>query len=49
MAQLKVDSTAEVSAVPGDFPTLLAKLQPVDTLLTGPSRQPLRVLGSHLA
>ncbi|XP_075556585.1 uncharacterized protein LOC142588643 [Dermacentor variabilis] len=45
----KVDSGAEVSAVPSDFPTLPAKLDQVDTLLTGPGGQPLRVLGSYVA
>nr|XP_050038398.1 uncharacterized protein K02A2.6-like [Dermacentor andersoni] len=48
-AQFKVDSGAEVSAVPSDFPTLPAKLDQVDTLLTGPGGQPLRVLGSYVA
>ncbi|XP_070385024.1 uncharacterized protein [Dermacentor albipictus] len=48
-AQFKVDSGAEVSAVPSDFPTLPAKLDQVDTLLTGPVGQPLRVLGSYVA
>ncbi|XP_037529171.1 uncharacterized protein LOC119406504 [Rhipicephalus sanguineus] len=47
-AQFKVDSGAEVSAVPSDFPTLPAKLDKVDSLLTGPGGQPLRVLGSYL-
>ncbi|XP_070378135.1 uncharacterized protein [Dermacentor albipictus] len=45
-AQFKVDSGAEVFAVPSDFPTLPAKLDQVDTLLTGPGGLPLRVLGS---
>ncbi|XP_075526568.1 uncharacterized protein LOC142558304 [Dermacentor variabilis] len=48
-AQFKVDSGAEVSAVPSDFPTLPATLDQVDTLLTGPGGQPLRVLGSYMA
>ncbi|XP_037515497.1 uncharacterized protein K02A2.6-like [Rhipicephalus sanguineus] len=48
-AQFKVDSGAEVSAVPSDFLTLPAKLDKVDSLLTGPGGQPLRVLGSYLA
>ncbi|XP_065310829.1 uncharacterized protein [Dermacentor albipictus] len=48
-AQFKVDSGAEVSAVPSGFPTLPAKLDQVDTLLTGPGGQPLRVLGSYVA
>nr|XP_037270156.1 uncharacterized protein LOC119161741 [Rhipicephalus microplus] len=48
-AQFKVDSGAEVSAVPSDFPTLPAKLDPVNSLLTGPGGQPLRVLGSYMA
>nr|XP_050038007.1 uncharacterized protein K02A2.6-like [Dermacentor andersoni] len=48
-AQFKVDSGAEVSAVPSDFPTLPAKLDQVDTLLTGPGGQPLRVLGSYVS
>ncbi|XP_072142128.1 uncharacterized protein [Dermacentor andersoni] len=48
-AQFKVDSRAEVSAVPSDFPTLPAKLDQVDTLLTGPGGQPLRVLGLYVA
>nr|XP_050024392.1 uncharacterized protein K02A2.6-like [Dermacentor andersoni] len=48
-AQFKFDSDAEASAVPSDFPTLPAKLDQVDTLLTGPGGQPLRVLGSYVA
>nr|XP_050038472.1 uncharacterized protein K02A2.6-like [Dermacentor andersoni] len=48
-AQFKVDSGAEVSSVPSDFPTLPDKLDQVDTLLTGPGGQPLRVLGSYVA
>ncbi|XP_075740610.1 uncharacterized protein LOC119165085 [Rhipicephalus microplus] len=48
-AQFKVDSGAEVSAVPSDFPALPAKLDPVNSLLTGPGSQPLRVLGSYMA
>ncbi|XP_075530161.1 uncharacterized protein LOC142563495 [Dermacentor variabilis] len=48
-AHFKVDSGAEVSAVPSDFPTLPATLDQVDTLLTGPGGQPLRVLGSYMA
>nr|XP_050025120.1 uncharacterized protein K02A2.6-like [Dermacentor andersoni] len=48
-AQFKVDSGNEVSAVLSDFPTLPAKLDKVDTLLTGPGGQPLRVLGSYVA
>ncbi|XP_037518504.1 uncharacterized protein K02A2.6-like [Rhipicephalus sanguineus] len=47
--QFKVDSGAEVSAIPEDFPKLLAKLDKVDTVLTGPGGQPLRVLGSYTA
>lgn len=47
--EFKVDSGAEVSAVPGDFPTVPAKLDKVESLLTGPGGQPLRVLGSYLA
>nr|XP_037289031.1 uncharacterized protein LOC119181893 [Rhipicephalus microplus] len=48
-AQFKVDSGAEVSAVPSDFPALPAKLDPVNSLLTGPGGQPPRVLGSYMA
>nr|XP_037273535.1 uncharacterized protein LOC119165467 [Rhipicephalus microplus] len=48
-AEFKVDSGAEVSAVPSDFPELPAKLDPVNSLLTGPGGQPLRVLGSYMA
>nr|XP_037273151.1 uncharacterized protein LOC119165061 [Rhipicephalus microplus] len=48
-AQFKVDSGAEVSAVPSDFPALPAKLDPDNSLLTGPGGQPLRVLGSYMA
>ncbi|XP_075743966.1 uncharacterized protein LOC142802804 [Rhipicephalus microplus] len=48
-AQFKVDSGAEVSAVPSDFPALPAKLDPVNSLLTGPGGQPLRVLSSYMA
>ncbi|XP_070378209.1 uncharacterized protein [Dermacentor albipictus] len=48
-AQFKVDSGAEVSAVPSDFPTLPATLDLVDALLTGPGGQPLRVLVSYMA
>ncbi|XP_042148913.1 uncharacterized protein K02A2.6-like [Ixodes scapularis] len=48
-AEFKVDSGAEVSAVPSDFPNVPAKLDKVESLLTGPGGQPLRVLGSYLA
>lgn len=48
-AQFKVDTGAEVSAVPNGFPALAAKLDPANTLLTGPGGQPLRVLGSYVA
>ncbi|XP_037528497.1 uncharacterized protein K02A2.6-like [Rhipicephalus sanguineus] len=48
-ASFKVDSGAEVSAVPHDFPNLPSKLDRVDNQLTGPGNQPLRVLGSYTA
>ncbi|XP_070385303.1 uncharacterized protein [Dermacentor albipictus] len=47
--QFEVDSGAEVSAVPSDFPALPNKLDQVDTLLTGPRGQPLRVPDSYVA
>lgn len=48
-ASFKVDSGAEVSAVPADFPAVPLQLDKVDNLLTGPGGQPLHVLGSYVA
>lgn len=47
--QFKVDFGAEVFAVPRDFPMLPAKLDQVDSLLTGLGGLPLCVLGAYLA
>ncbi|KAH7970921.1 hypothetical protein HPB49_016712 [Dermacentor silvarum] len=48
-ASFKVDSDAEVSAVPEGFPTVPPQLDKVDNQLTAPGSQPLRVLGSYVA
>ena len=45
----KVDSGAEVSAVPEAFPNLPPSLDRVDNIFSGPGEQPLNFLGSFMA